>query len=267
MRGQTWAPIEIAAALFLAFWPAANGEEAPTRSISVGHLSLTRCNEDFGGYCGEVERALDPSGKVPGRIQIGFEFYPHKDASRPAEGAILVQEGGPGYSSTGTREGYLRLFQGLRNSRDVLIIDKRGTGRSGPIDCRPLQDDSDLTQASVAACFKQLGERASLYSTALAVDDIAAVLDAFNIDRVDFYGDSYGSYVGQVFAVRHPDRLRSLVLDSTFPARGMTPWYETEWASGWRGLDLACERSPSCRELHGRATARLTAARSKRMST
>jgi pimeloyl-ACP methyl ester carboxylesterase len=102
-------------------------------------------------------------------------------------------------------------------------------------------------------------KQAPLYSTAAAVDDIAAVLDALSIGQVDLYGDSYGSYVGQVFAVRHPDRLRSLVLDSTFPARGMTPWYETEWASGWRGMDLACQRSPSCRKLGGRATARLTA--------
>jgi pimeloyl-ACP methyl ester carboxylesterase len=190
---------------------------------------------------------------------MGFEFYPRTDLDNPAQGTILVQEGGPGYSSTGTREGYLRLFGKLRASRDVLIVDKRGTGRSGPIDCRPLQDDSELSAGSISACSQQLGETASLYSTGLAVDDIAAVLDALRIRQVDFYGDSYGSFVGQVFAARHPDRLRSLILDSTFPVRGMTPWYETEWQSGWRGLDLACERSPSCRELEGRSTTRITA--------
>jgi pimeloyl-ACP methyl ester carboxylesterase len=237
----------------------ASAQEAANQSITIGGFSLARCHDDFGGYCGKIQRPLDSSNEVPGTINIGFEFYPRTDHGSPTQGTILVQEGGPGYSSTGTREGYLRLFGALRNSRDLLIVDKRGTGLSGPIDCRPLQDDSGLSAASIAACFKQLGEAASLYSTAAAVDDIAAVLDALAITQVDLYGDSYGSYVGQVFAVRHPGRLRSLVLDSTFPARGMTPWYETEWASGWRGIDLACQRSPSCRDVGGRATARLTA--------
>jgi pimeloyl-ACP methyl ester carboxylesterase len=225
----------------------------------VGEVTLTRCNEDFSGYCGEIRRPLDPSGRVPGEIPIGFEFFPRTDLSTPTKGVVMVQEGGPGYSSTGTREGYLRLFEGLRTNRDVLIVDKRGSGRSGPIDCRPLQDDSELSVPSISACLQQLGASASLYSTGAAADDLAAVLDALNIGAVDFYGDSYGSYVGQVFAARHPKRLRSLVLDSTFPARGMTPWYETEWAAAWRGLDLTCDRSPSCRAFGERATSRIAA--------
>jgi len=249
-------------AILLFGWPLSAGAQEPAAksiAIEVGMLTLQSCNEELGGFCGEFHRPLDLSGRVPGTIAVGFELYPRTDLGSPDQGTILVQEGGPGYSSTGTRGGYLRLFSKQRASRDVLIVDKRGTGRSGPIDCRPLQDDSELSGSSISACSKQLGETASLYSTRLAVDDIAAVLDALRIGQVDFYGDSYGSFVGQVFAARHPSRLRSLILDSTFPVRGMTPWYETEWQSGWRGLDLACERSLSCRELGGRPTGRIAA--------
>ena len=35
--------------------------------------------------------------------------------------------------------------------------------------------------------------------------------------KVDFYGDSYGTYVGQTFAARYGGRLRSIILDSAYP--------------------------------------------------
>ena len=103
----------------------------------------------------------------------------------------------------------------------------------------------------VKACADQLGAKASLYGTHLAVDDIAAVLDALQIDEVDFYGDSYGTFVGQMFAAWHPDRLRSLILDSAYPVRPPDIWFPTDWSTGRDGLDLVCERSPSCRALRG----------------
>ena len=48
------------------------------------------------------------------------------------------------------------------------------------------------------------GTRGALYSTAFAADDLAAMLDALAIGRIDLYGDSYGTYFAQVFALRHP---------------------------------------------------------------
>ena len=79
------------------------------------------------------------------------------------------------------------------------------------------------------------------------VDDLAAVLDALEIDQVDFYGDSYGTYVGQAFAVRHPDRLRSLVLDGAYPLPGTDPAFGDLAEATWRGLSLVCERHAGLR--------------------
>ncbi len=56
----------------------------------------------------------------------------------------------------------------------------------------------------IAACGRSLGKRAALYGTAYAADDLAAILEALGIRRIDLYGDSYGTYFEQVFAVRHP---------------------------------------------------------------
>jgi len=230
---------------------------APPRKITVGSLTLKYCNSDYDGYCGQLKRPLDPTGAIKGTITIGFEYFPRFDQSTPARGTLLPQEGGPGYSTTGTRDAYLNIFGALRDHRDVLMIDKRGTGTTGAIDCREIQTGDPSDPAGLKACADQLGAKAYLFGTHLAVDDIAAVLDALQIDEVDFYGDSYGTYVGQTFAAWHPDRLRSLILDSAYPVRPPDIWFPTDWSTGRDGLDLVCDRSPSCRALNGAATNRI----------
>lgn len=228
----------------------------PPKKITVGTVDLKYCNSDYDGYCGSIRRKLDPTGTVNGNITIGFEWYPRFDQSRPALGVFLPQEGGPGYSSTGTRDAYLNILGALRERRDVLIVDKRGTGTSGAIDCPGVQQGDPSDPAAIKACGKQLGDKAALYRTELAVADIVGVMDALGIDDVDFYGDSYGTYVGQTFATRHANRLRSIILDSAYPARPPDPWFPTDWARGRDGLDRVCARSPLCRALGGSSTGR-----------
>jgi len=228
---------------------AASAGAAQSAHIVVGALTLDLCNGAYGGYCGTVTRALDPVNGTAGSIRIGFEFYPRGDPAQPSLGTIVPQEGGPGYASTDTREAYLGLFQPLRDRRDILIVDKRGTGRSTPINCTALQKDDSAS--AIAACGAQLEAKAWYYGTALAAADLAAVLDALAIDRIDLYGDSYGTYFAQAFAARYPDRLRSLVLDSAYPVRPADPWFPTDWKAAVDGFDLACRRSASCADLGG----------------
>jgi pimeloyl-ACP methyl ester carboxylesterase len=232
---------------------------APPQTITVGSVELTYCNSTYTGYCGSIARPLDPTGTVSGTISIGFEYYPRRDQSRPAIGTILPQEGGPGYSSTGTRDAYINVFNALRDRRDIVIIDKRGTGTSGAINCPAIQTGNPNSPAGIKACGEQLGRRTALYRTELAVADIVGVMDALQIAEADFYGDSYGTYVGQTFAARYPNRLRSIILDSAYPVRPPDAWFPTDWAAGIDGLDLVCSRSPPCRSLGGTSVARITA--------
>ena len=53
------------------------------------------------------------------------------------------------------------------------------------------------------------------YSIELLVDDARALLDALNIGSVHFVGLSLGGMIGQLFAVRYPTLLKSLVLCDT----------------------------------------------------
>jgi pimeloyl-ACP methyl ester carboxylesterase len=217
---------------------------------TVGGLRLAACREAT-AYCGHWERPLDPTASLAGHVPIYFEFYPHT-APGPAAGTLVATEGGPGYPATLSRTDYLSLFAPLRAHRDVLIMDNRGTGQSGALDCPGLQTAPAWTVALVGACGESLGPAAALYGTASAADDLAALLGALDIDRIDLYGDSYGTYFEQVFAVRHPHRLRSLVLDGAYPLRGPDyAWYPTYAPAMRAKFNLACARSAACAQAPG----------------
>ena len=236
--------------LLLADTQVSGADRRPLAPLTVGQLRLRHC-ETAAPWCGRIVRALDPSGAVPGTISLYFEYYPHS-AAGPAAGTLVATEGGPGFPATESRDAYLALFQPLRRNHDVLIMDNRGTGRSGAVNCRRLQNAPALTPADIGACGRALGSTARLYSTTLASDDLAAVLDALAIDRIGLYGDSYGSYFAQVFALRHADRLRSLVLDGAYPLDGPDyAWYPRYAPAMGAKFNKACERAPDCRALAG----------------
>src|SRR3984957_905084 len=246
----------VLAGMFCAALSVAGNAGAAPKTITVGQLTLTFCNTDYTGYCGSIPRPIDPAGLTPGTITVGFEYYPRSDQSKPSLGTILPQEGGPGYSSAGRRDYYLDIIDALRDRRDILIIDKRGTGLSSPIDCPRMQTGS-LALSAAAACAQQLGDTAWFYGTDFAANDIIAVLDALAIGDVDFYGDSYGTFVGQILAGLYPHRLRSIILDSAYPVRPPDPWFGSDWAAAWSGINTSCVRSPSCSSLGATATLRM----------
>ena len=73
---------------------------------------------------------------------------------------------------------------------------------------------------------------ADLFGTAYAADDLAAVMRALRLGRVDLYGDSYGTWFAQSFMARHPAQLHSVTLDSAYPVVGLDPWYASSGAVG-----------------------------------
>jgi pimeloyl-ACP methyl ester carboxylesterase len=225
-------------------------------SLRVGSLTLRSCLHGQ-AYCGSIERALDPTGQVAGDIKIGFEFYPHTDNSQPALEPIVATEGGPGYATTGSADGYLALFAPLRDRRDMLFVDNRGTGKSQALLCPSLQKELNPQPNGIRACGSQLGDAAYLYGSGLAADDLAAVLAALNISVINLYGDSYGTWFSQTFAGNHPEMLRSVVLDSAYPVEGQSPWYPEVAPTVHFAFNAACQRSPACSTLPGDSMQRI----------
>ncbi len=168
----------------------------------------------------------------------------------------MAQEGGPGFASIRSSYGYEQLFAPLSTDHDLLMIDARGTGPTG-IDCKSLQGSPVRTPRDIGDCGRALGHAADLYGTRLAVDDMAAVLDALGIQTIDYYGDSYGTFFGQVFSALYPGRLRAVVLDGAYPVIGETPWYSNAGRVVRKGFVEACERTPYCAGLKGSSLERI----------
>ena len=242
----------------LALALAGPGHAAP--STAARHaLGLARC-KPRGALCGRLARPLDPSGQLPGNVSVYFEYYP---ATGPGEavGTLVATEGGPGYPATGSRKAYLALFGPLRADHDVLLMDNRGTGHSGAIDCPPLQRAERLLIQDIGACGAWLGPRAALYGTGYATDDLEAILAALRAGPVDLYGDSYGTFFAQLFALRHPARLRSLVLDGAYPLDAPElAWYPAYAPAMRAKFDAACARSPVCAAVPGSSMQHIAAA-------
>jgi len=196
--------------------------------------------------CGFVGVPLDrrlPDGR---RIRIYFELRSRTDRSRPPIATVLSIEGGPGFSTTADRSARIQLWQPLSARRDLLLVDLRGTGRSQALDCRAFRRHILGYIDRAARCAAQLGPARDFYDTSQSVQDLAAVLGALRIGRVDLYGDSYGSYAAQAFALRYPHKLRSLVLDGTYQLPGSDPAFADLAASTRSALRLACGRRPGC---------------------
>ena len=240
--------------------------------LHVGTITLRRCAAKPLTFCGGLAVPLDYSSAASPRIHLGFRWLP---ATGHAAGTILAVEGGPGYASTGSESQYLAMTGGLLATRNLLLIDLRGTGTSTPVNCPGLghagakQYGRHFGQL-VAACGALLNHTwryraggwvhaSDLFNTAYSARNVAGVLRALRLGRVDLYGDSYGSWFAQVFASRYPGRLRSVTLDSTYQVLGLDPWYTTTVLTARRAFAQACERSAACAAATrgGRAWARI----------
>ena len=134
----------------------------------------------------------------------------------------------------------------LHRRHDLIVMDNRGTGRSGAINCKRLQAGKGVYAREVGRCARLLGRRANAYGTGAAADDLAAVLDKLGVPVVSIYGDSYGTYFAQAFAVRHPGRVRAVVLDAAFAVEGFDPWARQESVALRFAWPETCRRSTGC---------------------
>ena len=226
-----------------------SGDAPQTKSLRVGSVDLTPCPVLRGAYCGHITRAWDQSGRVPGTFAVGFAWIPA--SSGRSSGTLVPHEGGPGYSTTGSGEWFAEMYGGLMRDHDMLLVDPRGMGRTAVIACPALDDGGMSYVRAVGLCGRSLGARAYSYGSEASADDLAAVLDALEIETIDMYGDSYGTFFAQVFAGRHGDRLRTLILDGAYPTYGESAWYPTQGPALRRSFTAVCARSQLCADASG----------------
>jgi pimeloyl-ACP methyl ester carboxylesterase len=120
--------------------------------------------------CGFVAVPLDreePNGK---KIRIYFERYPRGDRSRPPLATVVSVEGGPGYPTTPDRAGRVQLWRPVSGRRDLLLVDLRGTGKSGALGCQAFARSTRKYVARAGRCAAQRGPSVTSYLAVICQD-------------------------------------------------------------------------------------------------
>lgn len=229
--------------------------QATRLPASVGpNVTQTTCPADAaaaGAVCGYVKVALIREHPGGAKIGIYFELYQHSGAG-PAQSVILANFGGPGLPTASGRGFPLFLFASNLDVHDLLLIDDRGTGMSGAIDCEELQHGTEPFVDSVADCSEHLGEAANVYGAGDIAKDVEAVRVALGYDLVDYFGASYGGADATAYVTRFGQHVRSVVLDAPYGAPALAPFAIEHYraTSDPSVVKLDCLRSPTCAQDH-----------------
>lgn len=145
----------------------------------------------------------------------------------------------------------------VNESRDLVFVDQRGTGRSDPLHCEEGAGDSSMQRffaqflepEFVVRCLEELRQHAdvALYTTPMAMDDIDEVREALGYEKINLYGGSYGTRAELVYLRRHGERVRSAVLKGVAPTDMKNPLPFARAAErGLQGTFDACAVEPEC---------------------
>lgn len=149
-------------------------------------------------------------------------------------GVLLLIPGGPGSTglarpSTQAR----RLPQEVLDRYDLVSFDRRGMGQSTPVSCGLAHEDLAPTllkpwpsadggitenvnwsRRIAEACARNGGPLMRHISTRNEARDIDGIRKALGEERLSYWGVSYGTYSGAVYATMFPERTDRVVLDS-----------------------------------------------------
>jgi pimeloyl-ACP methyl ester carboxylesterase len=196
------------------------------------------------GYtCSTLDVPLDHTGRRAGTLHLRVGASNDLKASH---GVLLVLSGGPGQPGLPILNRFVdRALAAEKGQYRIVVFDQRGTG-TGALDCEAMQQQmgaSDLyppTASAVRSCAAKLGLRRQFYGTDDVVADIDALRQALGVDKLALDGISYGTYVGERYALAHPDHVSKLVLDSVVPHVGLSDLGVVEFRATARVLRSVC---------------------------
>jgi len=196
--------------------------------------------------CAMLTVPLDYANPQGTKIKLAVSRITHRSAPSAYQGVMLTNPGGPGGSGL-----TLSVLGGLvpKNAGsyyDWIGFDPRGVGSSVPaltcdgsyfgfdrpdyIPSNPTVERQWFTKTAnySKACAAAGGLLLDHVKTTDTIGDMESIRVALGQKQLNFYGFSYGTYLGQVYATLHPDRVRRFVLDSNVDPRGV--WYEANLA-------------------------------------
>jgi pimeloyl-ACP methyl ester carboxylesterase len=136
---------------------------------------------------------------------------------------LFIMAGGPGQGARSFAGIAGRYFKKVRRTREIVLVDLRGTGESNPLACKAGEDalaslSSLLGGADMAArCAKSLDADPRRYTHKEALADLDEIRRRLGYERINLWGGSWGTRAALLYAATYPDAVRSVVLDGAVP--------------------------------------------------
>ncbi|KZN52222.1 alpha/beta hydrolase [Pseudoalteromonas luteoviolacea] len=177
--------------------------------------------------CGSVSQPLSKKSSA-NNVDIHFAVIPAIKNMHPKE-AVLAFAGGPGQSAIEVAAIFARNLKYARESRDIILVDQRGTGKSQLLQCDSGTVEEQFkfndqalsfvafTKEETNTCKEQLGIDLSYFTTVAAASDFEAVRLALGYEKLHLYGASYGTRIAQEYLRQYPDSVASATLDGVVP--------------------------------------------------
>jgi pimeloyl-ACP methyl ester carboxylesterase len=241
-----------------------NANEATTQKSNAIDNKLVLENCHLEGIreqvkCGKLTVPENYSKPANKKIQINFAVLPAIDNSEQKT-PFMFLAGGPGQAAVELAAPLYKALTEIRKSRDLILIDQRGTGKSNPLTCEEVEvsnvyelSQKDFSAKEVKQCLTQLiaadPERDfSQYNSENAIRDFDAVRAALGHQQVNIYGGSYGTRAALVYMRMFPQSLRSVVLDSVGPIEVPIGTFGQSSARSFKLLLEHCQQEAACKE-------------------
>ncbi|MBO2651753.1 alpha/beta fold hydrolase [Shewanella algae] len=207
--------------------------------------------------CGTIRVPEDPQKPEGRQLAIHYAVLPAIKNTAPNE-AVLAIAGGPGQSAIENAATFNLILSKVRQNRDILLIDQRGTGQSNALECAALDLEQTLAYNDEALdveqetrnCLSKLDADISQYGSEQALHDFEAVRRHLGYQKLHLYGISYGSRMAQLYMRHYPEALKTVTLD------GVVPMQQSVLAIGaaiGRAQDLLlsdCEQDALCAQTY-----------------
>ncbi|MEE1757365.1 alpha/beta hydrolase [Streptomyces sp. SP18CS02] len=240
--------------------PDASGDGPGPASRSGQGLDWQRCTAPEGGEepgsqwrCAAVRVPLDHDRPGSGTIDIALIRKEARDKDRRL-GSLLFDFGGPGASGVSVLPRAAGAYEKLNSRYDLVGFDPRGVARSSGIVCR---DDAEAaaaettvditpdTPAETAAfladgaafgkgCATRSGRVVAHVATTAAARDMDLVRKALGDEKLHYFGISYGTQLGGVYAHLFPERVGRTVLDAVVDPTADTAGHARNQTTGFQ---------------------------------
>lgn len=204
--------------------------------------------------CGQLqvpENYAEPQGKA---ISVNFAVLPAIDQSQKKT-PLMFLAGGPGQAAVELAAGLRKVFSESRKTRDLILVDQRGTGESKPFQCDLAAQSNiyqllpeDFSAKEMQDCLSGFDGELSQYNSENAIRDFEALRKALGYQQVNLYGGSYGTRAALVYMRLFPDAIRSVVLDSVGPVEVPIGLFGQSIARSFDLLVANCHQDKSCQQ-------------------